>query len=165
MFGLCWTLETLRLLSDEQAVAGTDGAFAQGEERFVGAGHEIVSTYIAIDGLHAEFVAVEGSDEPMFGFGIGYIFFISESVFARIAVVNGLQYVAHVVFVSHLVDVCVTKGKGFDDILYLWQQRRAVDLETLDFGDIHDGYMLLDMFPQKSVQFCDHPDGVITHSL
>ena len=86
-------------LSYDKAVAGANGAFAQGEEDFVGIGHEIVSAHTTIDGLHAEFFAMEGSDKPMFGFGIGYIFFVAESVLARIAVVDGLQYVAHFLFV------------------------------------------------------------------
>jgi hypothetical protein len=65
------------------------------------------------------------------------MFLISKPIFPRIAVVNGLQCVAHVVFVLHFVRMCVAKGERFDQILNLWQQRCSLELEALDFGGIH----------------------------
>ena len=87
---------------------------------------------------------MQGSDEPMFDFIIGYIFFVAKSFFARIAAVDGLQYDSHAVFVLYLIRMCVAKGKGFDQILNLWQQRGSFELEALDFGGVHGSMVCCD---------------------
>jgi hypothetical protein len=69
---------------------------------------------MAIDGLHREFIGMEWGYEPMLGVGIQGMFLVSKPIFPRIAVVNGLQCVAHVAFVLHFVRMCVAKGERFD---------------------------------------------------
>jgi hypothetical protein len=62
--------------------------------------------------------------------------------------------------VFYFIRIQLAESKGFDDILNLWQQRCAVDLETLDFGGIHGdcfydsvGWVLLDMFSKTMFNF------------